>query len=315
MHSTGDAIVDQLYRRHGRLHVMQRLGMEADYEAKVFGPGINFFHLENWYSIHGIIRGSLRAVGMHERGRRNALKIQLRHNDCHLPTLPKGFDGFTILHLTDLHVDMGIDTVSAIATLIKDLHYDICVLTGDYRAKTFGPYTDTLLEMNRLCGSINKDMYGVLGNHDTIRMVPGLEKSGIRMLLNENLVLRRNGDELVLVGIDDAHYYQMDNIEKACSGIDIDGFTLLLSHTPEVFRHAAHANFNLMLSGHTHGGQICLPGGYPITLDAKLPRRMGRGPWHYHGLLGYTSVGAGASIVGVRLNCLPEITLHHLHGQ
>ena len=89
-------------------------------------------------------------------------------------------------------------------------------------------------------------------------------------------------------------------------------FSILLSHTPEVYRQAAHANFDLMLSGHTHGGQICLPGSIPIKLEAVLPRRMGAGPWQYRDMIGYTSVGAGSSVVPVRLNCPPEITLHHL---
>src|SRR6187401_3241123 len=82
-------------------------------------------------------------------------------------------------------------------------------------------------------------------------------------------------------------------------------FSILLSHIPEVYRQAAHANFDLMLSGHTHGGQICLPGSIPIKLEAVLPRRMGAGPWQYSHLTGYTSVGAGSSVVPVRLNCPP----------
>jgi len=69
---------------------------------------------------------------------------------------------------------------------------------------------------------------------------------------------------------------------------------------------------DLMLAGHTHGGQICLPGGVPITLDSDLPRSLGRGAWRYGGMQGYTSVGAGCSVVAVRLNCTPEITLHTL---
>jgi hypothetical protein len=69
---------------------------------------------------------------------------------------------------------------------------------------------------------------------------------------------------------------------------------------------------DLLLSGHTHGGQICLPRSIPITLSSVLPRRFGSGAWKYHNMVGYTSVGAGSSIVAVRINCLPEITLHHL---
>ena len=73
-----------------------------------------------------------------------------------------------------------------------------------------------------------------------------------------------------------------------------------------------HAGFNLLLGGHTHGGQLCLPGSIPITLDAMLPRRMGAGAWRHHTMVGYTSVGAGTSLIPVRLNCPPEITLHYL---
>jgi len=90
---------------------------------------------------------------------------------------------------------------------------------------------------------------------------------------------------------------------------------VLLSHTPEPYRHAAHADFSLMLSGHTHGGQICLPGGIPVLTDCDAPRAFARGAWRYHELVGYTSVGCGSSIVDVRLNCLPEVTLHRLHRE
>ncbi len=66
---------------------------------------------------------------------------------------------------------------------------------------------------------------------------------------------------LFLAGIDDAHYFRGDNIEKAAAGIPNEGFSILLSHTPEIYRQAAHAEFDLLLSGHTLGGQICLLGG------------------------------------------------------
>ncbi|NOY62476.1 MAG: metallophosphoesterase, partial [Gammaproteobacteria bacterium] len=73
-------------------------------------------------------------------------------------------------------------------------------------------------------------------------------------------------------------------------------------------------DFSAMLCGHTHGGQICLPGGYALTWDARCPRSMSAGAWRYHRMVGYTSVGSGASVVDVRLNCPPEITLHRLCG-
>jgi len=134
----------------------------------------------------------------------------------------------------------------------------------------------------------------------------------MRVLLNECEPISRAADVIYLAGIDDAHFYRMDNIEKASADIPREHFSILLSHTPEIYRQAAHAGFDLLLSGHTHGGQICLPGSIPITLSSVLPRRMGAGAWTYHNMAGYTSVGAGSAIVPVRFNCPPEITLHRL---
>jgi len=106
----------------------------------------------------------------------------------------------------------------------------------------------------------------------------------------------------------------VDNLQKAAHFIPHDAISILLSHTPEPYRQAAHSDFNAMLCGHTHGGQICLPGGFPVMWDADCPRYMAAGTWQYGGMLGYTSVGAGTAIVDARLNCLPEITLHRLRS-
>jgi predicted MPP superfamily phosphohydrolase len=202
--------------------------------------------------------------------------------------------------------------VPALIERVRALDYDVCVLTGDYRYRTFGPVEPALTAMASLRRHLQDPVYAVLGNHDSIRMVPGLERMGIHVLLNESVALKRNGATIHLAGIDDAHYYRVDNIEKAAHEIPHDAVSILLSHTPEAYRNAAHAGFRLMLCGHTHGGQICLPGGFPIMTDADCPRALAAGPWQYHGLIGYTSVGAGSSIVDVRLNCQPEITLHRL---
>ena len=306
------AIDDYLTRRIGRVHLRQRLGLEAEYEAKVFRKGTHAFHLENWFSVHSLIRNSLRLIGLHGRGRRNTLRIGLREHEVKLPGLPAVFDGYTLLHISDPHVDMNGEIVDAMIEHVRALDYDLCVLTGDYRYRTFGPFEPALAAMARLRGHLKDPVYAVLGNHDTIRMVPGLETMGIRVLLNESVALERDGAAIHLAGIDDAHYYQVDNIEKAAHDIPHEAVSILLSHTPEAYRNAAHAGFRLMLCGHTHGGQICLPGGIPIITDADCPRALAAGAWKYHNLLGYTSVGAGASIVDVRLNCPPEITLHRL---
>jgi predicted MPP superfamily phosphohydrolase len=307
-------IFRKLEERLGALHARQRLGIETDHEAQIFGQGLLSFHLENWYPVHSVIRNALKLTGLYWRGRRNTERILAKRNDVMFKELPPLFDGFTILHLSDMHVDMNEAAMQRLIELVGDMRYDLCVLTGDYRGKNFGPFEATLEGVARVRAHLKEPVYGVLGDHDTIQMVPGLEAMGIRMLLNECEVIARGDRQIYLAGIDDAHHLRVDNIEKAASQIPYGEFSILLSHTPEIYRQAAHADFNLLLSGHTHGGQICLPGSIPIILDAVLPRRMGAGAWQYYNMAGYTSVGAGSSVVPVRLNCPPEITLHRLRS-
>jgi predicted MPP superfamily phosphohydrolase len=307
-----DELLRKLGERLGPLHARQRLGIEKDHEAQVFGQGLTFFHLENWYSAPAIIRTILKLAGLYWRARRNAESIVVKRDDLRFAELPLAFDGFTILHISDLHADMNEVAMGNLIQLIGGMQYDLCVLTGDYRGKTFGPFEPALEWVAKVRAQLREPIVGVLGNHDTIQMVPTMEAMGIRILLNECETIVRGDQRVYLAGIDDAHFYRVDNIEKAALRIPESAFSILLSHTPEVYHQAAHANFNLMLSGHTHGGQICLPGSIPIKLEAVLPRRMGAGAWRYQNMTGYTSVGAGSSVLPVRLNCPPEITLHCL---
>ncbi|MBV8744756.1 MAG: metallophosphoesterase family protein [Xanthobacteraceae bacterium] len=307
-----DEELRKLEERLGPLHARQRLGIEVDHEAQVFGQGLNFFHPENWYASPSLIRIVLKLTGLYGRAHRNAAQVQIRHNDLAFQALPPRFDGFTLLHISDPHADMNEGAMRRAAELLPDLQYDLCVLTGDFRGPSYGPYDAALSAMAELRACIKGPVYGVLGNHDTIRMVPRLEAMGIRMLLNECETISYDGQAIYLAGIDDAHFFRADNFDKAASGIPNNAFAILLSHTPEIYRQAAHAGFTLVLCGHTHGGQLCLPGGTPITLDSVLPRRLGAGAWTYNNMAGYTSVGLGSSIVTARLNCPPEITLHHL---
>src|SRR5260370_16728175 len=96
-------ILAKLEQRLGRLHARQRLGIETDHEAQIFGQGLTFFHLENWYSAPSIIRNTLKLTGLYWRARRNAERIVVKHNDISFTDLPPLFDRFTILHISDIH--------------------------------------------------------------------------------------------------------------------------------------------------------------------------------------------------------------------
>ncbi len=133
------------------------------------------------------------------------------------------------------------------------------------------------------------------------------------MLLNEHVTIEHGGSRFYLAGIDDPHYFRTDNLDRTCDGIPEDAaLSILLAHSPEIYRQAAHSGFSLMLCGHTHGGQIRLPGGIPLYCNARCPRRLCSGAWQHHAMQGYTSLGAGSSIVDVRFNCLPEVVLHRI---
>lgn len=307
-----DLLEYRLSLRLGPLHAQQRLGIERDLESSLIDREGHFCHIEKWYSFHRIIRGCLRISGMLGRAQTNARRIRTVNHRFVLLDLPEALDGYRILHLTDLHVDMDEATLDALIEHVANIDYDLCVLTGDYRKLTWGPIEASLDGMRRLRRVLKGTPLAVLGNHDSIRMLPGLEDMGYQVLVNENTVVERDGARLYISGVDDAHFYKVDNLQRATEDIPPGHTTLLLSHTPEIWRQAAHAGYDIFLCGHTHGGQICLPGGIPVLLDADCPRFVGKGPWRHINMQGYTSCGAGTSLVHARLNCPPEVNLHTL---
>jgi uncharacterized protein len=306
------SLARKLEERLGARYARLRLKFEADHEAQVFGQGLTFFHLENWYSAPSIIRKALKASGLYWRARRNADGIVLKRNEITFQNLPPSFEQFTILHISDLHVELSEGAMQRLLEMVASLHADVCVFTGDYRGNAYGPFEAAMEYVAKLRALIGAPIYAVLGNHDSIQMVPRLEAMDVRVLLNECETITRENQRIHIAGIDDAHFYRADDIETAATKIPRGEFSILLSHTPQVYRQAAEAGFDLMLSGHTHGGQLCLPGSIPIRLEAVIPRKFGAGAWKYLDLSGYTSVGAGTSILPVRLNCPPELTLHVL---
>ena len=182
-----EAALERLERRLGGLHARQRLGIETDHEAQIFGQGINFFHIENWYSIHAVIRTTLKLLGLYKRGLKNAEQIQVRHNQVCSKLLPNHFDGFTLLQISDLHADISEGAMRRLNEILPGMTYDMCVLTGDYRGATFGPFDTALAGLALARTHLKGPIYAVLGNHDSILMlvpqvdVDGNEVSGIRL--------------------------------------------------------------------------------------------------------------------------------------
>ena len=122
---SADEVTQELESRLGRINARRRLSKEKNHEARALGRGLTFFDFENLPISHAIIEIVLRLSGTYWRGRRNAAKVRLRNNEVFSERLPPQFDGFAILHISDLHADMSADAMTEAAKLVGDLQYDI----------------------------------------------------------------------------------------------------------------------------------------------------------------------------------------------
>ncbi|MBU0663770.1 MAG: CDP-archaeol synthase [Proteobacteria bacterium] len=253
-------------------------------------------------------------TGLNEKGRTNALKIEVVKKTFCFPSLPDSFDQFRILLLTDLHLD-GLDGLTdTLINHLQDIEVDLCLIGGDIRMQTYGPIAPCLRHLRRLLPHVRTQhgLLGVLGNHDCLEMAPDFEECGLIMLINESWPIERNGERIWIVGVDDPHFYKMADAEQAFRDVPAQAFSIFLAHSPETYKEAAQCNANLYLCGHTHGGQICLPGNIiqgPLLTNSRAPRFTASGNWQYQQMKGYTSRGAGSSSIPLRFNCPGEITL------
>lgn len=291
------------------------LRLEAEALATKRGgerQGRGIFRFEHRMDLYACIRRCIQLSGLWKRVVRNYFDIQVVENEVRIAHLPEAFDGYRLLQLSDLHTDLHPDFPAVVKRVIADLEHDCLVMTGDYRTATFGEHTGASEATIELLSDVEKPIFAILGNHDSLYKVPSFESVGIRFLLNENVRLEVGDDAISLIGIDDPNHYKTHCFDRAMKGVPDSMVKVLLSHSPQTYRLAAERGIDLMLSGHTHGGQICLPGGYVIMHDGTSPRRLLAGPWKEGTLQGYTSRGTGATGLPARLNCPAEVTIHIL---
>jgi uncharacterized protein len=245
---TSDAdLLTWLEARLGARHAAARLAKETRAEAAKARAGLRAKLAPSL--IDTVVPWALRLSGMLARGRINACRIEVKRNPIALQGLPGAFDGFTILHLTDLHADISVGAMQALPAAIEGLDYDICVITGDFRGKTFGPHRRATKLIGHVLRDIGKPVYGVLGNHDPASMLLGLEAMGVRMLMNEAASLARDQDRLWIVGIDDPHFFKTNDLRAAMAAVPAGETAVLLSHSADGYRDAERAGDRRYLPG------------------------------------------------------------------
>ena len=252
----------------------------------------------------------LKLTGYYHKGYGNAKTIRVNEVSLAFPNLPPAFDGFRILHLSDLHIDSIPGLASLIIHKIKDLQFDICLLTGDYRRDISGSFRHILKPIKILSKYIQAQFgtFAVLGNHDTYLMAQYEEESGMELLINESVEILKDGQKILITGTDDPYNFYT---EPAILCLETKGydFKIAMVHTSELARTASANKYDLYLCGHTHGGQICLKEGVPLISHQFEGKQYNHGVWHLNHMTGYTSRGVGASGLPLRFNCPPEVTI------
>lgn len=255
----------------------------------------------------GIVAGSM----LLQRGADNSRRLTLNHETIPIPDLPEAFDQFRLLQLSDLHLrrysQMGDELLAMVAAINPDL---VC-LTGDYLYTAL-----SLPELEDFFYGLSQyPTVGVFGNAD---YRPGITKT-VReewskyfpFLKNNALCLDRDGDDLWIVGVDDPHH-RRDDLTTAMAPVPDDAPAILLAHSPEIIQRPLDPRIRLILTGHTHGGQICLPGGKALYTNIDLPREFSAGRHQLGNAVLYISRGVGSTRLPLRYKCLPEITLFTL---
>jgi hypothetical protein len=313
--------LNELRRRMGDETVRERLLRQANLWAGLSHQGEGVLWIERYLDIDVVIKALLVCSGTFWWGRRNFLDVRLVEREAFFQRLPMALDGLRLLHLTDLHLDLDTALTPRILEVLEGVEFDLAVITGDFRNAVDADHAEAMREarkvINALQGRNSQNIYAILGNHDSLEMVPHLEQAGLRVLLNEGerLFFPERGEQasLFLGGIDDPHFFQTHDLGAALAERkSADLFTILLAHSPEIYREAAALGVDFMLSGHTHGGQMCLPGGFAVIRNGRCPERMIKGGWTHGNLVGYTGPGTGACGVNARFFCPPEVTVHVL---
>lgn len=278
--------------------------------VKGFKQKLLFFYVIPGLSI--ILDIFLRITRIKSLGIKNALNLKLEEVDFLLRNIPYEFHGTRILFISDLHIDGKSDLKGKIISMVKDLEYDFCILGGDYAFKIYNETNQTFKFLEEIVGLLKEKtkVFGILGNHDRSVIAEALDKYGVELLINKTAHIERNGQNIYLSGLDDSIFFGSDDLNLTDNfSAKEDGFKIMISHSPDLYKEVAQRGYSLYLAGHTHGGQVCLPGGYIMINDTESPSYMLKGKWKYKEMLGYTSRGVGTSLVPVRFFCPPELTL------
>ncbi len=247
--------------------------------------------------------------------------IQVERISITIENLPEEFEGTKIAHLTDFHSYNFGEREKRVLEILEDIDPDFVFITGDFidhKTKDINSCQEFWRELgNKYQGKI----FGITGNHEYWNndieakdFKNLLEESGIVVLDNKNEKIFQGDEYIYLLGVDDPHTGN-DDLEKAAAGAEEDIPKILLAHSPDIvndLESLKKEDVDLILAGHTHGGQIVIPFVQPYWTPTKNHGRYASGLFEIGGTYLYVNRGIGMAVLPVRFNCPPEVTVIEL---
>jgi uncharacterized protein len=246
------------------------------------------------------------------------LDVEVTHRRIRLVRLPKAFDGFRIAQLSDVHISpfMPAEEIRRCVTITNRLKPDLIVMTGDFLAwdrEAEGEVVQALAGLHAPYG-----VFGCLGNHESITQTEEsitrlFAARDIRILRQERAAIRLRGETLNLIGVDDS----LTELEVVKPLVMADTVNILLIHDTwrNAFDRAVELGIDLMLAGHTHGGQLSLEFLHRGLCPSRLVTPYCSGWYEKSGSQLYVNRGIGTTLLPIRLGSRPEITVFELTGQ
>jgi predicted MPP superfamily phosphohydrolase len=254
--------------------------------------------------------------------------LEVTRREVALPRLPPALDGLRIAHLSDFHLSPSVSTAflhHCVRTATRE-QPDLALITGDYGTRSGRSMAHVTPVLSGL--RARQGVFAILGNHDHAaspdKVERAIEVAGVRCLRNEAVRLRSCGEDLWLVGIDSLHtrQYQVPKrlyravtrkmqayLRHSLQDVDPNAFRILLAHSPDIIPDAREAQIDLVLSGHTHGGQVRFPIVGATVCPSRFGTRYAAGLYREGDTALYVTRGLGTVRLPIRFLCRPELAI------
>lgn len=259
---------------------------------------------------------SMEKIGMHEF---DSCHFEVVPIDIIIPNLDPVFEGFTIAHITDIHLGQWIskDRLKGVMELINELKPDIIAITGDFVSYAIDHVIEDLTDCLKMLNP-NDVSIAVLGNHDhwlgadKIRNI--LKRSDILDVSNDVYTLK-HGDAMIHFAGVDSVTLNKHRLDLVLDKLPESGPAILLAHEPDFADiSSTTGRFSLQISGHSHGGQFVIPGIRTFIRGSNF-LKYPVGKYQVGEMIQYTNRGLGTNVFWLRINCPPEITIFNLKSQ